>query len=115
MLSEEVKYKLLRVLEEDPRASQRELASALDISLGKTNYCLRALIDKGWIKARNFKNSNNKAAYFYKLTPKGIAEKAKVTQTFLARKETEYKAMEQEIERLRKEVMSTDDPVSTID
>jgi len=105
----------MSALEANPRASQRELAREIGISLGKTNFCLRALIDKGWIKAKNFKNSNNKAAYIYNLTPKGIAEKAAVTRTFLARKETEYKALEQEIERLRKEVMSTDDPVSAID
>lgn len=72
--------------------------------MGKTNYCLRALIDKGWLKARNFKNSNNKIAYAYVLTPRGLREKAKVTTRFLKRKVREYELLKSEIEQLRKEV-----------
>ena len=109
MLSDDVKLNLLRFLRDNPRASQREIASELDISLGRANYCLRALIDKGWVKARNFKNSKKKAAYMYNLTPAGIAEKASVTRSFLARKQAEYEALETEIERLRQEVDETRD------
>jgi EPS-associated MarR family transcriptional regulator len=104
MLSDKLKYQLLSALEQNPRASQRELAAEIGVSLGRTNYCLRALIDKGWVKAKNFKNSKNKAAYIYNLTPAGIAEKASVTRNFLARKQAEYKELEYEIERLRQEV-----------
>ncbi len=76
----------------------------LGVSLGKTNYCLKAMLDKGWIKARNFKNSRNKIAYIYLLTPKGIERKAKVAVRFLKRKLEEYETLEREIEQLRKEV-----------
>jgi EPS-associated MarR family transcriptional regulator len=104
LLSEDLKYQLLSTLEQNPQASQRELAAEIGISLGRTNYCLRALIDKGWVKAKNFKNSKKKAAYIYHLTPSGIAAKAKVTQSFLATKQAEYEALEQEIQRLREEI-----------
>lgn len=103
MLSEEVRYKLLRLLEPNPQLSQREVARELGISLGKVNYCLRALADKGWIKAANFKNSRNKSAYVYMLTPRGIEEKARVTARFLQRKVREYEALRTEIEQLRHE------------
>ena len=76
-MNEEISYKLFKLIEEDPDISQRELAKEMGISLGKTNYCLKALIDKGWLKARNFKNSNNKIAYAYVLTPKGLGERRK--------------------------------------
>ena len=83
MLSDEYRYKILRLLEEDPQMSQRDLARALDISLGKVNYCLQALIEKGLIKARNFTSSRNKKAYMYLLTRRGITEKARVAVRFL--------------------------------
>jgi len=101
MLSEEVRYKLLKLLEPNPRLSQREVAKELGISLGKVNYCLRALVDRGWIKAANFKKSNNKTAYMYLLTPRGIEEKARVTTRFLQTKMREYEALRAEIEQLR--------------
>jgi EPS-associated MarR family transcriptional regulator len=103
-VSEEVRYRLLNYVGEHPEASQRDIAVALGVSLGKANYCLRALITKGLIKARNFKNSRNKAAYAYLLTPKGIDEKINVTYDFLRRKVSEYEALAVEIERLTEEV-----------
>jgi len=72
---EEVHFDLLRRLEQNPDCTQRELANEMGISLGKVNYCLKKLIEKGWVKAKNFHNSNNKTAYAYLLTPKGIEEK----------------------------------------
>ena len=103
MLTEEVRYKLLKLLEPNPQLSQREVARELDISLGKVNYCLKALVDKGWIKAANFKNSKNKTAYMYLLTPRGIEEKARVTARFLQCKIREYEALRVEIEQIRVE------------
>jgi EPS-associated MarR family transcriptional regulator len=103
-LDDSTRYQILRTLESNPEISQRNLARELGLSLGKTNYCLRAVIDKGWVKARNFKNSNNKSAYLYQLTPQGVAAKARITKRFLARKVEEYQALEQEIADLRAEV-----------
>ncbi|MBU2317998.1 MAG: MarR family EPS-associated transcriptional regulator, partial [Gammaproteobacteria bacterium] len=91
-------------LQQDPDISQRELAKRLDISLGKANFCLKALIEKGLIKAENFKNSTNKMGYLYLLTPKGIEEKVSLTQRFLQRKLKEHEVLEKEIEQLRQEV-----------
>lgn len=104
MLDEESRYKILKELEQDPDISQRELARRLDISLGKTNFCLKALVEKGLIKAENFKKNTNKAGYLYLLTPKGIEEKISLTQKFLKRKIAEYEALEKEIEQLRREM-----------
>lgn len=109
MLSDEVRYKLLSLLERNPRLSQREVARELGVSIGKVNYCLKALIQKGWIKAINFKNSNNKIAYRYLLTPRGIEEKAGVTVRFLQRKIEEYDALRAEIRRIRKEASLQND------
>jgi len=97
-------YKVIKLIERNPEISQRELSRELGISLGKTNYCVKALMDKGWIKARNFKNSQNKLAYSYLLTPKGMREKTNVASQFLKRKLVEYDALQREIESLRKEV-----------
>jgi EPS-associated MarR family transcriptional regulator len=104
VLTDEYRCKILRILEETPDISQRELARELGISLGKANYCLRALVQKGLVKANNFKNSNNKKAYLYLLTRKGIAEKARATVRFLEHKMAEYEALRREIEELRREV-----------
>lgn len=104
MLTDEYRSKILRILEQDPAISQRNLARQLGISLGKANYCLQALIEKGWIKANNFKNSNNKKAYMYLLTRRGIAEKARVTARFLERKVAEYEALQREIGALKREI-----------
>ena len=101
---EEFHYKLLKVLQDNPDLSQRELAQKIGISLGKTNYCLRALIEKGWVKANNFRRSTNKVAYAYLLTPHGIEERARATVHFLRRKVAEHEALANEIELLRSEV-----------
>jgi EPS-associated MarR family transcriptional regulator len=103
-MDEELRLRLLRLLTESPDLPQRELAQRLGLSLGKTNYCLRALIDKGWVKMNNFRNSQNKLAYAYMLTPQGIRAKATVTAAFLARKQEEYAHLEREIDQLRAEV-----------
>lgn len=104
MLTDEVRFKLLKLLEANPKMSQREVARELGISVGKVNYCLKALVQKGWLKATNFKNSKNKVAYMYFLTPRGIEEKAGVTARFLQRKVREYEELRIDIERIRKEV-----------
>lgn len=103
MLSDEYRYKIFKLVEAKPEISQREIARDLGISLGKANYCLKALIEKGMIKANNFRNSKNKLAYAYKLTPKGIEEKASVTVLFLKRKMDEYQKLQHEIDELRQE------------
>jgi EPS-associated MarR family transcriptional regulator len=102
----ETHYKVLRHLEANPEITQRELAQELGVSLGKVNYCLKALIQKGWVKATNFKNSNNKSAYAYLLTPTGIERKARITVSYLKRKVEEYETLKTEIEELRREVAS---------
>lgn len=104
MTSEETKYRIIKLIEERPEVTQRQLAQALGISLGKANYCLRALIDKGQVKARNFRNNRDKRPYFYYLTPKGIEQKAILTARFLKIKMKEYEALKQEIEQLKYEV-----------
>ena len=104
MLTDEYRAKILKKLEEDPQISQRDLARELGISLGKANYCLQALVEKGLVKANNFKNSNNKKAYMYLLTRKGISEKARATARFLERKMAEYEALQREIDLLRREI-----------
>jgi EPS-associated MarR family transcriptional regulator len=103
-LTDEVRYKLLKLLGSNPRVSQREVAQELGISLGKVNYCLKSLMNKGWIKATNFKNSRSKIAYMYLLTPRGIKAKAGVTVRFLQRKMGEYDALRVEIEQIRAEL-----------
>lgn len=101
---EEIHYKVIKLIEHDPEISQRQLSKELGVSLGKVNYCLKALIDKGWIKAKNFKNSQNKLAYRYLLTPVGIQQKSVITRNFLQRKLKEFEELQREIERLRQDV-----------
>lgn len=96
--------RLLREIKKSPELTQRELSSRLGISLGKVNFLLNALIRKGFVKAHNFKNSHNKKAYLYILTPHGLEEKARVTYRFLKRKMQEYERLESEIRELRKEI-----------
>lgn len=103
MSHEEVHYKLLKLLHDEPELSQRELAKRLGISVGKINYCLKALAEKGLIKAGNFKNSPDKRAYVYLLTPQGVKAKAKATLEFLRRKQAEYEALKKEISQLKRE------------
>jgi len=104
MLNDEIRYLILRELEHDPRLSQRKLAESLGVSVGKTNYCLRALVNRGLVKVKNFRRSGNKLAYAYQLTPRGIADKARVTRRFLQIKQKEYETLQIEIEELRREV-----------
>ncbi|HEY0941075.1 MAG TPA: MarR family EPS-associated transcriptional regulator [Steroidobacter sp.] len=103
MLTDEMRYKLMRLLEANPGMSQRDVARELGISLGKANYCLKALIRKGWVKVSNFKNSHNKVAYMYLLTPRGIESKATLTVKYLHIKIREYEALRVEIEEMRRE------------
>lgn len=100
---EDVHFRILRLLQENPHLSQRELAEKLGISLGKTNFCIRALLDKGSIKLQNFQNNPKKLAYTYLLTPSGMAEKAALTKAFLKRKMAEYEQLKAEIESLKNE------------
>jgi EPS-associated MarR family transcriptional regulator len=100
----DVHFRVLHFLEEEPELTQRELAQKLGISLGGVNYCLKALIDIGHIKAGNFSKSTNKSAYFYLLTPIGIAEKGKLTVGFLKRKIVEYHALKKEIDTIQSKV-----------
>lgn len=103
MPPQDLSYHLLRQLTHEPAASQRSLAERLGVSLGKVNYCLRALVDKGLVKANNFRRSDNKLAYAYVLTPAGLEEKSRLTKAFLQRKRAEFEALQQEIEALRQE------------
>ena len=107
-MDEELHYRIIKLIEQNPEISQRQLAKAMGISLGKANYCIKAVLEKGLIKARNSKNSQNKLAYAYFLTPKGIDEKARITARFLNRKLEEYETLKQEIEELRSEVSLSD-------
>lgn len=102
--SDEVALRLMRLLQACPELSQRELAQQMGISLGGLNYCLNALIDKGFVKMVNFSRSKNKFKYVYLLTPQGIAEKVALTSRFLKRKMEEYDALKVEIEALQAEV-----------
>jgi EPS-associated MarR family transcriptional regulator len=101
---QDIDLELLRILKDKEKMSQRELSSNLGISLGKVNFILKALADKGIIKVRNFKNNKNKRAYAYFLTPKGIEEKAKLTINFFKRKTAEYDKLNEELKVLREEV-----------
>ncbi len=103
MLTDEYRYKILKTLEKNPEISQRDLARELGISLGRVNYCLKALINVGLLKVTNFRNSQNKLAYMYLLTPNGVKEKSMITERFLKMKLDEFEALEAEINMLRAE------------
>jgi MarR family transcriptional regulator, temperature-dependent positive regulator of motility len=103
MTDPELQYRVLNQLDNDPHMTQRQLADVLGVSLGKTNYVLKALIDVGWLKLGNFRRSNNKMGYAYLLTPGGVVEKAVITKRFLIRKRQEYKLLALEIARLEVE------------
>jgi EPS-associated MarR family transcriptional regulator len=105
LLTDEYRYRILKLLEADPHASQRRIADELGISLGRVNYCLKALIDKGLVKVNNFRNNAHKRAYLYLLTPKGIEEKTRVTLQFLQLKMAEYETVKREIEELQREAV----------
>jgi len=99
----EIHFKVMRLLQAKPDMSQRQMAKALGLSLGKTNYCVQALLKKGWLKLQNFSGNANKQAYAYLLTPEGIANKAQLTTRFLQRKQQEYVLLKAEIEALQRE------------
>ena len=105
MTNQELEYRALKILEQQPDLTQRQLAEELGVSLGKTHYLVKSLIDVGWIKLDNFQKSNNKWGYVYLLTPVGIAEKAAITAQFLLRKQCEYNELRQEIAQLQREVL----------
>lgn len=107
MLTDEVRYKILSLIEASPAMSQRDVARKLGISLGKANYCLKSLAEKGWIKATNFKNSQSKIAYMYLLTSRGIQARARVAARFLQLKMREYDELRAEISRIQEEVNRT--------
>jgi EPS-associated MarR family transcriptional regulator len=100
-IQEETHFRIMRILQENPDLTQRELAIKLGMSVGGLNYCLNALIDKGFVKMHNFSRSKNKFKYVYLLTPKGISEKITLTSKFLERKQAEYEALKAEIESLK--------------
>ena len=102
--NEDTTYHLLRVLEDNPQATQRELAEAMGVSVGKANYVLRGLTEKGWVKARNFQRADNKRAYLYQLTPAGVSEKVRMTRRYLARRRAEYERIRAEIAALEAEL-----------
>jgi len=104
MTNQELEYRALKILEQQPDLTQRQLAEALGVSLGKTHYLVKSLIHVGWVKLDNFQRSDNKWGYAYLLTPMGIAEKASITARFLVRKKREYNALHDEIAQLQEEV-----------
>lgn len=101
---DELELAAMRAVAGSPASSQRELAATLGISVGKTNYLLRALLEKGLLKVENFSRSDHKLGYLYLLTPSGVIEKARLTRAFLARKESEYEQLQRQIDALRDEV-----------
>ena len=103
-LHEDTNFRLMKILEDNPNLSQREMGKALGISFGGINYCLNALIAKGLVKIENFSHNQNKFGYVYLLTPSGIAEKAALTSVFLKRKMEEYEALKVEIAMLKSEI-----------
>lgn len=102
-VSDELRYQLLKAIKQNPEISQRELADQVGISLGKTNYCLKALVEAGHVKVENFARSNRKLNYAYLLTPKGVVEKAAVTLRFLRSKQEQFEQLKREIETLKSE------------
>ncbi|RZI61661.1 MAG: MarR family EPS-associated transcriptional regulator [Rubrivivax sp.] len=104
----ELDYALLRQLEDKTHSNQRDLAKRLGVSVGKVNYCMRAVIDRGWVKVNNFRRVDNKLAYVYLLTPSGVHAKMRLARRFLAIKEAEFEQLQHEIEALREEVSRQD-------
>ena len=103
-MSEERQLKALKLLQENPELSQRQLADALGVSLGAANYCLKALVEKGWVKLENFQKNPNKLGYLYLLTPMGIAARTRLTASFLKRKLDEYESLKLEIDELQSDM-----------
>ena len=105
MLTDEYRYRILKLLENSPAASQREVARELGVSLGRVNYCLQALVEKGLIKVNNFRRIESRRGYLYYLTPKGMQEKARVTVRFLKVKLDEYETLKREVAQLQREAV----------
>jgi len=101
---EDTYFRVMRILQDRPDVTQRELAEKLGVSVSGLNYCLKALIDKGWVKMQNFSNNKKKLGYAYLLTPTGVVQKASLTSRFLQRKMQEYEALKQEIKHMKQEV-----------
>ena len=114
-LQEDTSFRVMRILEENPDLTQRELAAQLGMSIGGLNYCMKALIEKGYVKIENFHNSKNKFKYVYVLTPSGIAQKIAITGRFLHRKLEEYEALKKEIELLRTNANQTEKMLALTD
>lgn len=114
-LQEEMSYRVMQLLQENPDLTQRELAEKLGVSVGGVNYCLKALVDKGWVKMKNFAHSKNKFGYVYMLTPHGLSEKADLTSRFLKRKMAEYEMLKLEIESLKKQLVLQEAGVASIE
>jgi EPS-associated MarR family transcriptional regulator len=104
MTNDELEYRVLKWLQNNPNITQRKLASELGVSLGKVNFLLKSLTQVGWVKLENFKRSDNKMGYAYLLTPAGLSEMARIARSYLERKEVEYQQLENEIQQLRSEV-----------
>ena len=109
-IQEDTHFRIMRILQDNPDLTQRELADKLGMSVGGLNYCLNALIDKGFVKMANFSKSKNKFKYVYLLTPQGIAERVILTSRFLQRKMDEYEALKADIEQFRAEVEDNGNP-----
>ncbi len=107
-ISDEIRYRLLKLLSENPEITQRDLAIALGISLGKANYSVRTLIDRGWIKVVNSRNNRQKVGFLYQLTPKGVIEKTHTTRCFLQNKLAEFRKIENEIVVIMQEMGMSD-------
>ena len=108
-IKDELDLAVLKRLSSDGNTSQRNLSEEMNVSLGGINYCLRALIEKGLVKAKNFRKSNNKLAYLYLLTPNGISEKMRLTRKFLAIKKSEYLKIQTQIKLLEKDLVNEED------
>lgn len=107
---EEAHLRILKIVSAEPEISQRQLAARLGVSLGKANFLIKALLEKGLIKAGNFRRAENKFKYVYLLTPKGLGARIHLTRAYLARKEAEYEALQAEIQALRKDITATNEP-----
>jgi EPS-associated MarR family transcriptional regulator len=112
-VSQEITLQLMAHVEQNPQDTQRAIASELGVSLGSVNYCIKALINKGFLKVENFRKSSNKLGYAYLLTPSGIGEKANLTLSFLKRKQQEYNRLEREIAELQEEVAKLEERKSS--
>ncbi len=109
MTKQELEYRALKILEQQPDLTQRQLAKELGVSLGKAHYLVKSLIDVGWVKFDNFQRSDNKWGYSYLLTPMGFVEKAAITARFLVRKQREHTQLQEEIAQLQEEVRQQQD------